>query len=419
MQRSSEKIEEFKSGWPLLVAATLGCGAGLTSLPYYSLGTFISPLGAEFGWSRGDIASAFLYTTLTLAALSPILGALIDRVGVRIFALVSIPMFSAILFALSRFDGPVAVFQALYALMAIVAIGTSPINYSRAVNGWFDKGRGLALGISQAGVGVAAIVLPGFLLKIEATYGWRAGFLALAIVALLPWPFVFFGIRERLTKVVPSNRPTSEYQSAFKTVTFWTIGFAFAFVAVGIGALIVHMVPMLRDAGMTPAAAAGVASTIGFGVLGGRLAAGYMIDRLFAPYVAATLFIVTAIGCLLLIFQGPAVAPLAAVLIGFSIGAETDFMAFLTANYFGTTRYGRNYAVIYAMFAVGAAFGPALAGKAFDASGSYTSTLWGVVILLVVSSSALLTLPRYEHLRQATKKPTEAGDVEIGRSGAG
>lgn len=418
MQNSGEKVEEFRRGWPLLVAATLGSGAGLNSLPFYSLGTFIGPLGTEFGWSRGDIATAFLYTTLVLAVLSPVLGILIDRAGVRNLALISIPMFSAVLFALSRFDGSVIAFQVLYALMAVVAGPTSPINYTRAVNGSFERGRGLALGMTQAGLAVAAIGLPLLLVHVNGTYGWRAGYSALAIIALVPWPFVFFGIEKSEAKPKRQSRQTTQGASAFKTRTYWTIAFAFAFIAVGVAALVVHMVPMLRDAGMTPVGAAGVASIVGFGVLGGRLATGYLIDRLFAPYVAAVLFVVTAIGCLLLIYAGPAMAPVAAALIGFSLGAETDLMAFMTAAYFGMSRYGLNYAIIYAMFAVGAATGPTLAGKAFDASGTYASTLWGVVALLVAGSGALLTLPRYDHLRQEAARLSEADGLEVSRSSA-
>src|SRR3954469_4823674 len=118
---------ELSAGWPVLLAATLGCGAGLSSLPFYSLGTFIAPLQQEFGWARGEISAAFLYLTLTLALTAPALGWLLDRIGPRKIAMVAIPCFAAVLFAISRFDGPLTAFHSLFAIAALAGGGTCPI----------------------------------------------------------------------------------------------------------------------------------------------------------------------------------------------------------------------------------------------------------------------------------------------------
>lgn len=83
--------------------------------------------------------------------LAPFLGNVIDRVGSRIVALVSTPLLSAVFFTISRFDGSLTQFHALYALAALVGAGTTPINYTRAVNGAFDKARGFALGSRRRG----------------------------------------------------------------------------------------------------------------------------------------------------------------------------------------------------------------------------------------------------------------------------
>src|SRR5690606_38726667 len=125
--------------------------------------------------------SSFLYTTLVLAVIAPFLGNLIDRVGTRLVALVSIPLLSGVLYAMSRFDGSIGQFHMLYALAALAGAATTPINYTRAVNGAFDKVRGLALGISQAGIAVAAITLPLLLASLNQSYSWRTGYLVLAL----------------------------------------------------------------------------------------------------------------------------------------------------------------------------------------------------------------------------------------------
>jgi MFS family permease len=177
---------------------------------------------------------------------------------------------------------------------------------------------------------------------------------------------------------------------------FWTIALGFAAIAIAVSALVVHMVPLLRDSGMPPLQAAAVASFTGFGVLLGRLVIGWLIDRFFAPRVAASVFTLTAAGCLLLAYGGPDTAPFAAFLIGFSLGAEVDLISYLTARYFGMSAYGLLYSLIYAFFIVGASVGPVLAGKIFDMTGNYSLAIWTVIGLLLAGAGAALTLPRFK-----------------------
>lgn len=402
MSDSHGKADEFRRGWLLLLAATLGSAAGLSSLPFYSLGLFIQPLGNEYGWSRGDVAISYLYTTLVVAALAPFMGNVIDRVGSRLVALVAIPLLSAVFFTISRFDGSLTQFHLLYALAGLLGVGTTPINYTRAVNGAFDKARGFALGISQAGIAVMAILLPLILVAVISSSGWRAGYLTLALLMLIPWPFVLVGLRKReqgpVQTVAATALPSEPINRSdlFRSRIFWTVGLTFFAASIAVTALVVHMVPLLSDKGLTPGEAAGIASIVGFGVLVGRLLTGYLIDRFFAPYVAAVLFTLTAIGCLVLLYGPSGMALLAAALIGVSLGAEADLIAYLTARYFGMARYAFVYGFIYAMFLIGAAVGPTLAGRAYDVAGNYTVAIWSVTTLLVAAALAVLTLPKFD-----------------------
>ncbi|MGV7241133.1 MFS transporter [Caballeronia sp. M23-90] len=172
---SKAEAREFRHGWPALLAATIGCFAGLTTIPFYSLGSFITPLQTAFGWGRGEISSSFLYLTLVLALTSPLLGYLIDRLGVRTISLISIPLLSLVLFSISRFQGSIGLFHSLYALAALIGGGATPIAYSRTINANFNAARGLALGISLAGMGLAAVLLPSLLSVVIRDHGWRAG----------------------------------------------------------------------------------------------------------------------------------------------------------------------------------------------------------------------------------------------------
>ena len=391
---------EFVAGKWLLVTATLGCGTGASSLLFYSFGIFVEPLQLQFGWTRGEVSSTLFYGSFGLVLAAPLLGWLIDRCGARVVALVAIPCFAAVLVLISRFAGTLPMFYALFFLTTVLGSGTTPILYTRVVAGHFNTARGLALGITLAGPGTAAMLLPPFMLETITDHGWRHGFEVLAVLAISPWLLVWCwldrtgrrtsGMSAR-TELTGMNR-----RAALRTRAFWTIVLGVGAVSIGCSSLVVHLVPMLRDAGLAAPQAARIASIIGIGVILGRVGIGWAIDRLFAPYVAATIFAVTAGGCALLATDGASQAPIAAFLIGFALGAEVDLLAYLTSRYFGLRYYGFLYAMVYAFFWIGIALGPAITGQLYDAFGDYQIALWMIVLMLILGAAASLSLPRFK-----------------------
>jgi MFS family permease len=401
MAQQGEWKAEITAGWSLLLTATIACGSGVSSLIYYSFGLFVTPLQQAFHWSRGEVSTTLFYGSVGLALAAPVLGWLIDRLGARRVALVAVPCFVAMLLVVSRFDGSRALFYALFFALNVAGIGTSSILYTRAVAGSFQAARGMALGITLAGPGTAAILLPLLMQIVIAAYGWRGGFVTLALLALAPWPLVYLWLKPRGGEArldVGNHVPGMGRREALRTRIFWTLALGFAAAAIACSALVVHMVPMLRDAGLAPAHAARVASVIGIGVIIGRVGIGWLVDRMFAPYVAAAIFLVTAGGCALLMTGGAALAGQAAFLIGFALGAEVDLLAFLTARYFGLRHYGFIYATVYACFWLSSSLGPLMAGRLFDHYGNYQLTLALVIGLMVFGAAASASLPRYREL---------------------
>lgn len=392
MPVATRTSSEFARSWPVLLAATLGCATGLSSLPFYSLGVLIAPLEEHFGWGRGAIGSGYLYSSVTLALLSPLLGYAVDRLGPRTVALVSSPLLALALLALSFYEGPLGGFFALYALAALVGCGTTPVSYTRSISFAFRRRRGLALGITIGGIGVVAIILPPLLQTVIASYGWRGAYRLLALLAIAPWPILLMGLPK--AEGAPA-KGSSNLTDALTSRVFWTIGIGFTVIAVAVSGLTVHIVPLMRDSGMEPMRAAGIASLIGVGVLAGRIGVGFLIDHYFAPRVAVCVTLGTVAGCTLLLIDSVGFAPIAAVLIGLSLGAEVDLISFLAARYFGLARYGSIYALLYAAFLIGAATGPALAGTLFDVTGAYRIIVAGAIVLLLIGAMAAATLPRF------------------------
>lgn len=379
-----------------MLAGLLGVTFGVAALFFYTIGVFITPLEQSYGWSRTALSAGTLMTTMTMAASSPFIGLLIDRVSLRLVVFVSMLGLSGGYFALSNLPNSIGVYFALMIGLSLVSAGTTPVVFSRLINQWFDKARGLALGVAMAGTGVAGAIAPRLLAPYVAEQGWQAGYLALSITVLCAMPIVVLLIRERpkgRAKVAPGELPESGalFPVAIRTTLFWLIAAVFFFAALGTSGLMVHIIPMLTDAGLTPARAGTIAGIMGMAVIAGRLMSGALIDRLFAPYVGATLFTITAAGCVAMAFAGVTLAPVAAFLLGFAMGAEVDLIGYLVARYFGMRSYGSIYGTIYAIFLAGAAFGQLGAGWTYDVFGGYTVALFGSAFVLVIGAAIAAT----------------------------
>jgi MFS family permease len=153
---------------------------------------------------------------------------------------------------------------------------------------------------------------------------------------------------------------------------------------------------MLQDRGMSAGSAALVQSTLGAALVASRVLIGFVMDRFFAPFVAIACFLLTTIG--LAVLAGGAVGPLAylaVILIGVSMGAEIDMLAYLTGRYFGVENFGQVYGILFASFVLGTSTGPVVYGMAFDALGSYVWILLVSIGLMLLSAGFTARLPRY------------------------
>jgi len=140
-----------------------------------------------------------------------------------------------------------------------------------------------------------------------------------------------------------------------------------------------------------------LASLIGYSVIFGRLLGGWLIDRWWAPGVAAVMLSLPAIACVVL--QQPnltyPVMAAAIVLLGFAAGVEYDLMAYLVSRYFGMANYAAIYGSLYGFFALGAGLGPAWFGKQFSATGSYDYAFGVAAVLFLAGALPLLLLGAY------------------------
>lgn len=388
----------------VIIGSFLGLSVSAGPLFASTQGIFMLPITEEFGWDRGQITLAGLLGGVLSVLALPVVGAAIDRWGVRRVLPVGILVLAANLAFLSIVPGVLLIYMLVFGLAGFTATPQGPVSYVKTLSRWFDRNRGLAIGIAVSGLAFGQIVVPQYTVWLISQFGWRGAYVGLGILLLvIGLPAVLIFIRDprpgEVTRVevtvdVPVGQlPGLTGRQALRTVRFWLLAVSILLVAAAAQGALVHMVPLAMDAGWDPVAAAGLLGVAGAASVIGRLGGGYLYDRFHAPYVGAAVFVAGAAGLGVLAAGGSPV--IAAVLIGITAGAETDLMAFLSSRYFGFRSLGQVNGYLFAAFGLGVPIGAAVLGSGYEAAGgSYAPTLIVFTVAVLAASVLLLLMPK-------------------------
>jgi predicted MFS family arabinose efflux permease len=405
------ETRQGRNPWWIVVGSVLGLIVGNGPILQFTFGLFLGPIAAEFGWERGTISAALMCYAFLGAAASPLIGLAIDRWGVRQTTMLFILLFGMSTAAIA-FTSSAPMFIALYGLAGIIGAGQAPLPYARAIAANFNARRGLALGIAMAGVGLGAALIPALTHFLIDSYGWREAYIGLGIVTVLvAFPAVAFLVGDaKSTAETSGELPGLTVAQALRDRRFWYMAIAFLLVATATNGTIAHAVPLLIDHHVPMQQASRVLSFAGLALIVGRLLSGYLIDRIFAPYIATTFFLIPIIGIALLGSQATvATSMLGIVCVGLGLGAEVDLIAFLLSRYLGLKSFGRLYGLLFAMFSVGSGLGPVIMGKVFDASKSYNGALVMFAVSLVIACACMSLLGPYQY--PVAWRSRSAGDI--------
>ena len=397
---------EFRQGWKPLLAASVGIGLGMSPLPTFTAGAFAVALEQEFGWARGEILAANMLQTLSLFIIGPLLGRLADRIGARPVAIASIIGLGLSTAAFSLITANIWTYYAIYAVMSVVSLGTMPTIFARVVSLWFDKRRGMALGLALSTTGIAGILLPIYVQMLIGSVGWREAYIGVGLLPLvIALPVVLLLMPKGQGPAADEAKaegPTivddgMSIGEALRTYRYWLMAVLALAAGAGLSGILINLIPLLVDKGFSPAEAARMFGLYGLFVILGRLLSGWLLDRFWAPAVGCAFLAAPAVGAALLTGEASMVGVLATavILLALASGAEFDLVAFLTARYFGRRNFSALYSGQYAFFGLGAGVAPAIFGRVHDVTGSYDAVLHVSSALFAGSALAILALGRY------------------------
>ncbi len=394
----------------LLVSAAIGLTTSMNVALFYSLGSFIGPLQAEFGWDRGSISFAATLLTCGIFIFGPVVGRLCDRYGAAKVGSLSLVAHGLGLIVIAGVVNSLPLLWGGYFLIAMLGVGSTPIVLARPIASAFDKQRGLAIGIAMTGAGLAGYWVPKAVTAAISSMGWRAGYLALALAALIAAPLVWFGFRpyDRNSPRAARSEPKgskSLHKTPLNNIAFWIAASLSFTMALGIGGTIVHLIPLFRDMGADPKAAASLASVIGISSAVARLLIGTCLDRFPAPIVSCVVLALGASGIAVLLFGGLGFALWAVVLIGFLLGAELDLLAYLASRLFDARVFASVYGWIYGIYAIGFGISPFIIGGIRDRTGNYDVSM--------IASIACLGLAAAIALGTSSQMPGRRDDAQL------
>ena len=385
MQSGRTSIDRLsQSKWAVALGAMIALTVSNPVIGSYCFGLFVKPISMEYGWKRGTVSLALALWNIGVIAALPFMGRMVDRWGVRRVLLPVIAAYALAVASMALAPGSITVFIIMYGMTGIVGAVQSPLPYAKVISIWFDKQRGLALGIAMMGIGLGVSIVSGIVQYVIDNHGWRYAFLVLGFLSfVVAFPSVALFVREpQLSSGGPASDnlhapdsqgiPGQTPEEAFKSPIFWLIAAAFFLISMAVSGTTIHLVPFLTDKGYSSAMAIDMLAALGLWTIVGRIGGGILLDRIFAPYVAAVFFALPGITMILFVYGGGWLSLLIAIsCLGLSLGCEVSILGFLASRYFGLRAYGGIYARIYIAFVAGSIVGPVATGYAFDTFNGY------------------------------------------------
>ena len=395
----------------------LYAGAG-----FYSFSIFIKPFEESFGWSRAAISFAMSIYLMLHGVCAPLVGYLTEKYGPkRVMAAFAVVTGAA--FILVSFTNSLLYFYLSYALLSVGTVGIGWIPISSILARWFIRRRGTAIGVTMVGISAGGFFISPLVGELNIVFSWRVSYVVMGLMVwLIAVPVTLLVVKGSPAEMgllpdgdawdetdEPEGRSSGEasvkvaeeegwpLRAALKTRTFWWVATAFFLAPMAQMGILQHQVPLVTEAGLSPAiAATAMGITAGMGGLG-KMSFGRISESLDFQYVAALCFGLQSLAVFLLLFiKSVTLVWVYVLLFGFGMGGVVVLLPVAVGQYFGLVAFGTIMGTITFMQSIGSAGGAVISGLIYDHFGNYTYAmiLFGSMNLAAIAAAFVAGRPR-------------------------
>ena len=384
------------------------------SFALFSLPIFYPFLRRTYGWSAAQASAGGSIVLLLIGVLGPVIGKLTDRFTPKKVLLAGMCVGAAALMLLSTIAG----LPQYYAFCILFGIGTAAVSLvptSMLIAPWFSTKRGLAVGVINAGVGVAGFIAPNLTRKLIQDFSMSYAFVALAALMAIPFIATLLLVRgSNVTPATPRATPRHSFSKAgevIKTPMFWIFGFSLFFAAHTLTGIQQHLALYMTGHGVTPTNAAFALSMLLGASAIGKIGGGAIADK-YSSRVAIQLSILclmAGIAGLLAVEPSSVGVYWSAAMFGLGYGGVFNAPPLIAFEHFGIEKVGTILGLFMMFFGVGTSSGGLVAGMIFDRTHNYATAF---TVDLVSCSIAFLLLFAASRLR-STDPDTLAAEARV------
>lgn len=411
---AASSVPRVFRGWFVVAGAFAVTFLGFGSA--YTFSTFVGPLQADFGASRGSVSLVFSVAGFLYFGLGVVSGPLADRWGSRRFAVAGMLLTGLGLAAASTARSLREVYMA-YGLGVGLGIGCSYVPVLIAVQRWFARRRGFASGLAVSGIGVGTLVMPPFAALLIEMMGWRNAYLVLgAVVAVAgTGPSLLIENDPQARGLGSDGDPVqpdvasirlsgASVAEALRSRRFVTLYAACLICSFGVFVPFVHLVPYATDRGIAPASAVLLLGAIGVGSTVGRFFLGGLADRVGRERAIVVMLVGMGLTLILWVFTTAFWSlVIFALVYGTFYGGWVAVLPAVVMDYFGGRNLGAILGVVSTSVAIGTLLGPSAAGYAFDIYQSYALPIIASACANLIAAAIMATASR---ATVATKRGT-------------
>ncbi|KAA9028502.1 MFS transporter [Niallia endozanthoxylica] len=384
-----------------------------------AFGAFVGPWEEDLAMDRGTTSLISALSFVIYGVSQPIIGRFVDKYGARLIISASTLLVGISFFFITFVNQPWQLFV-LYAFVSIGVGGASNVAGTVLVMNWFNKKRGLALGILEAGFGFGQMLLvPGSLLLIQYV-DWRMTNLLLSIfLIVIVFPVVLIFLRNQPTEkglqpvgglleeaqVTKEDKPQAKLSigAVLQKRQFWFLMLPFAvcgFTTTGL--MDTHLIPLSHNHGFsTSVTSAAVSLLAAFNIIG-ILLSGVIIDYWSSRKLLVFLYITRALSIVILVYShNPLLLLIFAALFGLVDFATVAPTQLLAAEYFKKYSIGFIVGCLSLSHQVGSALGAYVPGYFYNLSGNYNISLYISIVILVAASLMNFLLPEPDKVKTA------------------